>query len=246
MASSIRIFGVNIQNMNRETLMDRLLSVLDDPKGGASVACYVNVHGLNLAYDDQEFREVLNASDLVYADGMGLKIVNNLLSRHKLESAMTPPSWMHDFFGKMRKGSRVYLIGDEEAVIRRYFTAVSAEFPHLDFAGYCDGYFLRDKREQELLDTLQKVKPDVVLVGMGMPLQEKWIQRVRSLTPVKLWLPVGAYYRWMIEDQKRPPAFVTNLGFEWLYRLMLEPKRLFKRYVVGNPLFILRLLTSRK
>ena len=100
--------------------------------------------------------------------------------------------------------------------------------------------------EAEQLASLQNMRADVLLVGMGMPKQELWIARNQKDLPFSVFLSGGAVFDYLSEEISRAPLWMRNRGLEWLYRFVLEPRRMFVRYIIGNPLFALRVLLSKK
>lgn len=95
---------------------------------------------------------------------------------------------------------------------------------------------------REVVAMINAAKPDILVVGFGMPAQEKWIAENLSQLNVHLAIPVGAFFDYLAEDVVRAPRWMTDNGLEWLGRLFIEPRRLWKRYIVGNPLFLWRIL----
>ena len=108
------------------------------------------------------------------------------------------------------------------------------------------GYFNKTNEENEIIiKKINNFYTDILIVGFGMPIQEKWILKNMSKLNAKVYLNGGAFLDWISGLNKQAPYWVTHLGFEWLYRLIKEPNRLFKRYIVGNPLFIYRVIKER-
>jgi len=103
------------------------------------------------------------------------------------------------------------------------------------------------KENEKIIDKINGANSDVILVGMGMPLQEKWIkENYDRINSPAVFLPVGALFDYVSETVQRGPQWLTNNGFEWLSRLIIEPKRLWRRYLIGNPKFFFRLITQKK
>jgi len=96
-----------------------------------------------------------------------------------------------------------------------------------------------------VIEKINNFKTDILIVGFGMPMQEKWILDNMNQLTANIFLNGGAYLDWISGINKQSPSWITNLGFEWFYRLIKEPKRLFKRYVIGNPMFIYRVISER-
>ena len=232
-----RIFDIPISNLNEEELIDGVIKLLHSED--KSLVCYSNIHTLNLAYVDTYFKKILRSSKINLVDGYGVKYLSNLILCNKIKSALTPPSWINKFYSKLQPKTKIFFIGDEDFIIEKYFNMIKNKFVDLNFVGYNNGFF---ENSDEIIQKINKSKPDILILGMGQPYQEKWVYENIDKINSKIFFVVGALFRWEIGYQKRPPNFISKLGLEWFYRFILEPKRLFKRYIIGNPLFLYRLI----
>lgn len=240
--SRIELLGVEIDAIDRSGLLDRLSrwSTGAEPR----TVCYVNVHALNLAATDSAFREILNRGDLVFCDGFGVKLGARLVGRD-LPDRMTPPDWIDDFLMSLGP-SPVFLLGDEPGVAEECSSVMTAKHAGLAIAGTHTGFFeINGEENQRLIRRINESKARVLLVGMGMPRQERWIDENRSTLNPSVVVSVGALFRWYAGVEQRAPRWFTDRGLEWLFRLVRHPIRHFRRYVVGNPLFVARVLQQR-
>jgi N-acetylglucosaminyldiphosphoundecaprenol N-acetyl-beta-D-mannosaminyltransferase len=235
----VDLLGVAIDAISKDELVDTLASwAVGDSKRRAY---YVHAHALNLAYEDPVFRASLNEADLVYCDGFGAKIAASLTRQH-IPERMTPPDWI-DALLRRFVADRVslFLVGDESGVAEACAGAFRSNHAGLVVAGAHHGFFdLGSPEDVELVRSVNESGADVVLVGMGMPRQEAWIDENLDDLNVRLCLPVGALFRWYAGVDRRPPNWVTSYGLEWLGRLVRHPVRHFRRYVVGLPLLLWR------
>jgi N-acetylglucosaminyldiphosphoundecaprenol N-acetyl-beta-D-mannosaminyltransferase len=206
----------------------------------------VNVHACNIACSDPEFREILNASEVVFCDGFGVKLGARMLGK-KLGPRMTPPDWIDELFALCaRRRYSVYFLGDTGPVAGLFAGMVKEKHPALRVAGFNDGFFHLDGEESiRIIRDIQRLRPDVILTGMGMPRQEKWAWQARHRLGQGVIIATGALFRWYTGTEKRAPRWVTQSGFEWLARLAGSPRKYFKRYVIGLPLFFCRILKQR-
>ena len=117
-------------------------------------------------------------------------------------------------------------------------------YPELEIAGVRHGYFDRSENEA-VVEEINAAAPDILLVGLGMPLQERWLMENRQRLDVGVALTGGAVFDYVSGRVRRGPRLLTRGGLEWLARLLAEPRRLWRRYLVGNPLFLLRVLRQR-
>lgn len=200
---------------------------------------YLNIHAFNLATIRKDFREALNSCDILFCDGFGIKLTSKILNS-KIGKRMTPPDWVDQLFGEGVKHERsFYFIGDEPHVIQRFIETVSTKYPNIDISGYHHGFFLDNEEvENELLEDLEKKRPDILLIGMGMPRQELWAIKASGVTGNTNMITVGALFRYISGVDKRSGKWITNSGFEWLDRLIRRPRKTYLRYLLGIPFYV--------
>jgi N-acetylglucosaminyldiphosphoundecaprenol N-acetyl-beta-D-mannosaminyltransferase len=205
-----------------------------------------NAHALNLALKIPSFAAALNASHLTFCDGFGILLLDRLLGNGKLHHRMTPPDFVEDIYARLHeKGGRVFFLGDEKAHVQAYARSVEVKFTGL-VAGWHDGFFeFGSADEDAVIEEINRKKPDLLLLGMGMPRQELWGIRNKQRLCCKRILSVGALFSWKTTDRRRGPRWATDHGFEWLFRLGFEPRRVWKRYLVGLPEVVIRLIIHR-
>ena len=238
-----RIQGIDISVVD----LPDLLQAIDElaQRNHPALVNNVNVHACNLAFKQPAFREVLNASEVVFCDGFGVKLAGWLTGR-RLGQRMTPPDWIDDLFALcVHKNYKVYFLGDEERVVQLFVDKVKATFPELVVAGYHDGFFeLSGEANQTLIETINKSGADIIITGMGMPRQELWAWAAKPHLQKGVIIAAGALFRWYTGVEKRAPKWMTGCGLEWLDRLLASPRRHFKRYVIGLPVFFFRVLRA--
>ncbi len=206
----------------------------------------VNVHGLILAYRNRDFMHFLQDADLVFCDGYGIKFGARMLGIN-VPQRMTPPDWIDDFASAVaRAGQSVFALGDEEGVASLFQQTLAANHKGYLDAGSSDGFFDKTGPENDaLIDRINSSGAVHLLVGFGMPLQERWIEANRDRLAVKVVYPVGALFRWYVGYEWRAPKWMSDHGLEWFARLMRHPIRHFRRYVLGNTLFLARVFKAR-
>lgn len=207
-----------------------------------------NAHTLNLGWIDPEYRQILNTADLVLNDGAGVSWAarrQGVTFKQNLVGT--------DFIPRLcalteEKGYSYFFLGAAPGVAQAAGRELKGRYPGIKVAGVHHGYFSGEE-EGEVLQEIRNARPDILLVAMGNPLQEKWIYRHRDELGGAVAIGVGALFDYLSGRVPRAPAWMRHLGCEWLYRLAIEPRRLWRRYVLGNPLFIWRVLrtgTARK
>ena len=200
---------------------------------------YANVHAANLARRDEGFRAAYASVDAVFCDGQGLRLGAALVGR-PLPERFTPPDWIDSLLSlsPVRRAG-VFLLGGCPDVVDKALGALRVRHPDVRAAGH-HGYFLgADEDEQAVIDAVRGFGPGLLLVGMGMPLQERWVAGHRDELAADVVMTVGALIDHLSGTASRGPRWLTDNGLEWLCRLWCEPRRLWRRYLLGNPAFLL-------
>ncbi len=207
----------------------------------------VNVKGMNLAYEIPWYRDFLNNSDLVFCDGFGVLVGAKLLG-YSVESGnrMTCPDYIEDLaLACEQQDVSLFLVAGKPGVVDTTITKLTAIAPKLRIRGH-HGYFEKAGTENDLvIQKINEFKPGILYVGFGMPLQERWILDNIERIDARVFLPLGACLDFYTDTVYRGPRWMTDHGLEWLTRLVIEPQRLWERYMVGNPLFFYRLFKQR-
>jgi N-acetylglucosaminyldiphosphoundecaprenol N-acetyl-beta-D-mannosaminyltransferase len=231
----MRIFVANIpvDNLSMAEAIDRIKQFLNEDKPHFAVA--INPEKVLKAYKDRELLSILQKSDLNFVDGIGV-IWASKLFYHQRFKARVPGI---DLFLKVldvaaKKQYSVFLLGSKEETLQKAIINLKKEHPDLKIAGFHNGYF---SDEQEIVEKIQKAGADLLFVGMGSPKQEKFIYKNLSKLNVKFAMGVGGSFNVLAGEYSRAPDLVQKLGLEWLYRFILDPKRLPR--VLSLPKFIL-------
>ena len=203
-----------------------------------------NTHGVNLAVEGRAHRELLNRADLLLNDGKGVMLAARVLGKR------FPVDLNGNHFGPMllrraaRRGWPVYFLGAAPGVAQRAVERIREDIPGLKVVGTKDGYFSTDD-EPAILEELRASGAGLLFVGMGNPLQEQWLDRNMDKTGARLGVTVGALFDFQAGEIRRAPGWVNRLGLEWAFRLLTEPRRLWRRYLIGNPTFMWRVVRQR-
>ncbi|WP_367715957.1 WecB/TagA/CpsF family glycosyltransferase [Nitratireductor sp. GISD-1A_MAKvit] len=204
---------------------------------------FLNAHNANVAIANRQFRQALPGF-LVLADGVGVDIASKVLYGEAFPDNLNGTDFVPDFLKSQPGKLTVGLLGSRRENALCAAEKLAQHAPQHEFVFLHDGYF-DVQQEQAILETLKEKRPDIVLVAMGVPRQELWI--AEKLGPEHCTVPiaVGALLDFLSGAVPRAPAWMRRMRLEWLFRLGLEPRRLWRRYVVGNPLFLLRVLGQR-
>jgi N-acetylglucosaminyldiphosphoundecaprenol N-acetyl-beta-D-mannosaminyltransferase len=203
----------------------------------------VNAHTLNLAWQDRSFREVLNQADFLLNDGSGVKIASRLAGRpfptNLVGTDLTP-----ELCGlAAQRGVGVFLLGGHEGVPERAAEKLKQMVPGLRISGTHHGYF-SEAHNEGVVERINRSGAGILLVAFGNPLQELWIHRNSSKLRCDLCMGVGGLFDHLSGRLKRAPSWMRRAGIEWVDIVVRQPHK-WRRYLVGNPLFITRALLDR-
>ncbi len=242
----VGIFGVRFHCLT----VTQLLSFIVDRSTADRQAIIgnVNVRALNLAYELGWFQTFLNHCDLVFCDGFGVLLGARLLGdRLPRQYRMTAPDFIDDLATACAQAQKsLFLLAGNHGVAERAAEKMRQQHPGLTVHAH-HGHFAKHGPENKaVVDVINTAQPDILLVGFGMPLQEEWILANREALAAKVIMPLGAFLDFYTGRVPRGPRCLTGNGAEWLTRLCTEPLRLWKRYLLGNPLFLYRILKERR
>lgn len=204
---------------------------------------YGNIHTLNQAYRDRDLRQALARADMVYCDGAGVRWGARLLGK-SLPERMTGADWIYNVAEMCQDGQyNLFLLGGAPGVANAAAARLWSLYPGLHIVGIQHGFFPQEGPENEaVIQTINRHPPHILLVGLGTPVQEKWISRHRSRLNVPVVWAMGGTMDFVSGRVPRAPQWMCQHGLEWLFRLLVEPRRLWKRYLIGNTLFFWRVL----
>ena len=204
---------------------------------------FLNAHNANIACVDREFAKALT-DFLILPDGIGVDIASRLLHGAPFPANLNGTDFVPGFLRSVSQPLTVGLLGASRSNADTAASRLAALAPQHSFAVIHDGFF-SSAQEREIVERIEALRPDVLLVAMGVPRQELWIARNISERHCTMPIAVGALLDFLSGAVPRAPAWMRRLRLEWLFRLALEPRRLWRRYIVGNPLFLARVLRQK-
>jgi len=217
-------------------------------RGGKVLVLSGNIHSFNIAYENPAVRQLFVRADYVRIDGEGLRLGARLLGQ-KLPPRATLADFIWDLAAQCEAHSfSLYLLGAAPGVAERAAARLRERYPALRVVGVMHGFFDRDPEStgnEEVIRRINAARPNVLVVGLGMPAQENWLIANWDRLDVNVTFTGGAVFDYVAGDVRRGPRWMRDHGMEWLARLLLEPRRLARRYVVGNPLFLFRVIKQR-
>ena len=208
---------------------------------------YVNAHVVNQARAIPQLAEALRRADLVYCDGYGVRLAARVLGK-SVPHRMTGADWIWAMSRLCElAGHGVYLLGSEPPLAREAAARLRRRCPQLRVCGAHHGFFDLDSPHNErVIEDINEHQPRIVLVGMGTPKQELWVDRYGGrLDDCVVWT-VGSLFDYVSGHTPRAPRWLADNGLEWIFRLAIEPHRMWRRYLLGNPVFLRRVLTESK
>lgn len=229
-----------------EELQDEIRRLVASGKQGTVLN--VNAHCLNLLYESPALRAFFDDADLVFCDGSGVMLAARLLGG-RIPARITYADWAWRLAAFAEAESlSLFLLGARPGVAESAALKLRERYSGLKIVGVRHGFFDHSAGSAEneaVLEDINAAGPDILLVGLGMPLQETWLVQNRHRIEAGVTLTGGAVFDYVSGALRRGPRVLTQNGLEWLARLILEPRRLWRRYLLGIPLFLLRVLGQR-
>ena len=237
----VRILGVMVDDLPYAVAVASLRAAMQAPTRRSLF--FVNAHTLQLASKSDAFRRVLNEADLVLGDGTGVRWaarLNGVRLQANLNGTDLIPALMAAAEGD---GRRCYLLGATPEIAARAAAILERSYPGWSIVGHHHG-FLDDAETERIIATIETARPHLLLVGMGNPIQEHWIAAHRDRLSANLCVGVGGLFSYLTGDYRRAPPVMRRLGLEWV-AVLLTQRRKWRRYVIGAPMFLIRVLGER-
>ncbi len=232
----VHMFGVPVDACDLEGCVDWIN--LQVRQNTTRHIVLVNAAKLVKAQWDEELAAIIRKADLVGADGVPVVWVSKIFG-NPLPGRLNGTDLMYRIFElSVQKGYRLYLLGARTQVIQKAVEHLKQMYPGIQIAGYRCGYFQDEEEIDSAIRTIAESKTDVLLVGMSSPMKEKFVRQYIDRFHVKIIHGVGGSFDILGGLTRRAPVWMQNYGLEWFYRLCQEPKRLWKRYLVLNSVFI--------
>ena len=239
----VKILGVRVNGVTRRDALQAIEGFIRS--GTPHQVCVANVWTTVLMQSDPELLRINNSAALVVADGMPLAWVSRLFGS-PLPERISGSDLFHGFHEiAAAKGYKVFLLGSSPRTLRALTRSLRSSHPDLKIVGTYSPPFKEEfsaEDSRKMLEAVNGARPDLLWVGLSAPKQEKWIGRNLSRLEVSAAVGVGAVFDFASGFRRRAPMWMQRTGIEWLHRLCLEPSRLWKRYLIGNSLFIWHVL----
>lgn len=236
--NNLKFFNIQINKVDYSDIFRFLMDPSFDEV--QKIISYANIQTINLALKDYKFGEVLNKFSLIHPDGIGVFLASKFLYG---KGGFTKRITGSDFYVKLINKSlkekwSIFFFGDTEETLSK----IQKRHPELKIAGICNGFNFNN---DNLINEINNSNADIVIVGLGSPKQEEWIISNKNKIYAKVTIAVGDGIKVFAGIKKRGTKFIQKIGLEWFVRLIHEPKRLWRRYLIGIPLFIFRVINYK-
>ncbi|WP_299490244.1 exopolysaccharide biosynthesis polyprenyl glycosylphosphotransferase [uncultured Shewanella sp.] len=238
---TVTLFDVSLSNMRMVELLDKIITFANT-SGPMQHLAFVNADCFNISITHSHYQQTLQQCKHIFADGIGVRIACMWKGAKLIDNLNGT-----DMFPKLceqlaQKRLPLFLLGGEPGIAEQTANKMQKKYPELIIAGTQHGFYHLDKSTDntEIIERINQSGATVLLVAMGVPTQELWLNKYQSQLKVGVGIGVGGLFDFYSGKIKRAPLWVRQLGMEWSYRLLQEPQRMWKRYIIGNPLFLLR------
>jgi N-acetylglucosaminyldiphosphoundecaprenol N-acetyl-beta-D-mannosaminyltransferase len=237
--NKINILGLNIINASYEDIVNTIFEKLQKKEK-------LSFHNVNasilLKYiNDKEFKNSLDSFTRLYSDGTGMYFASRFCyGKNGLKQRITGTD-LYSYILNYANSNKLkcFFFGGSEESANLLPGVLRSKYPGISVAGIIPR---TTEMKTEVADEIKNSKPDILFVGLGTPYQEKWIAEYSDIISVPIQIAVGSGLEFISGSKKRAPAFFLKFGLEWLYRIYLEPGRLWKRYIFGIPIFIFKII----
>ncbi|NLM51178.1 MAG: WecB/TagA/CpsF family glycosyltransferase [Clostridiaceae bacterium] len=239
MRNTARILNTNIDKITMDEAVDFVLSAL---KNGEKRVIYTpNSEIVMLAYEDSSFSDILNSADLTVPDGIGVVYASRIL-KDPIKERVAGFDLVNAVFDRIKDTNyTVFLLGASPGVAEKAKENLEKMYPGIKIIGVHDGYF---KDGQKVCDYISSLSPDILLVCLGAPKQERWIYEHKDKISAKIFIGAGGSLDVFAGNVKRAPLAWQKMGLEWLYRLIKQPSRFFR--MLSLPKFLITVIFKGK
>lgn len=242
MQDRVTILGVSIDNIDENEAAKKTKELIEKSKKSCEIIVAPNVEFIMTAQKDKEFFDILKIAKLATPDSVGVMIAGKI---QKKPFKQRIPGQL--YFRKVlemaeKEELTVYLLGGKDDIPKRAKENVEKLYPNLKIVGYHEGYFEKDS-EENVIKEINSLQPNILFVAMGAPKQEKWIYRHKDVLKVDVAAGQGGTFDYEAGNIKRAPKTIQKLGIEWLWRLILQPSRIKRMYVL--PIYLLKIIFTK-
>jgi len=238
----VNILGVGISAINMASALKTINGWIE--RRESNYVCITGVHGVIESQRDEQMRKIHNSAGLVTPDGMPLVWISRLKGRPQVERVYGPDLMLAVCELSQIKRYRHFFYGGAPGVPEKLTKNLIDRFPNMTIVGSYSPPFRSpsEEEDEQIVSLINQSKPDIVWVGLSTPKQERWMAEHISRLKPSVLIGVGAAFDFHAGLKKQAPRWIQKIGMEWFFRLLSEPRRLWKRYLVNNPLFLLLII----
>ena len=231
----INVYGISISITEGSDLNDAIATAISSNTKLSITYC--NAYIVNRICNDAALLPLLNSFDIIHPDGIGIFLASKFLfgSKGLVKRFSGSDYYLFLIEQAIKFNWGIFFFGHDDITLGK----IALKHPRLRITGYHSGYGFAD---EDVISAINESKPDILIVGLGFPKQEKWILKHLSKIDCKAVITAGDGIKVFAGTKIRGPKFVRTIGMEWFIRLLSNPFRYFKRYVIGNPLFLYRII----
>jgi exopolysaccharide biosynthesis WecB/TagA/CpsF family protein len=236
-----KLFGLIIHNDSMRSAVEWALSPLsinNNNNTKCKVGYFINANSVNLTVHNSDLRERINSADRCFADGAGMRLAAKYIGVRICENINGTDMLPYLCAAAQKSNKSIYMLGSKPGVADKAAQKLLEKYPNLNIAGTQDGYF-KPGHTKNVISRINQSGADILLVAMGSPIQEEWLEKNSAQLHCTTALGVGGLFDFYSGNIARAPMWMRTSGMEWVWRLLQEPKAKFHRYVVGNPLFLI-------
>jgi alpha-1,3-mannosyltransferase len=238
--NSRNIQGVNVSNLSKLEALELIAESVDN--NDCTKIAYANAHTINLTNEQESYKKTLEGF-IVLPDGIGVDLASKYRYGDKFKANLNGTDFTPEIFNHL-KNKRIYILGAQEGLAQKALNIWEGQYSQHFWIGSHHGY-INDEASEVVAANIKALDADILIVAMGNPIQEQWIEKYAGLTGASLVIGVGALLDFTAGEVKRAPKWVRILRAEWIYRLLQEPKRMWRRYIIGNVVFILNMVIQK-
>ena len=242
MRNTIRILGIDIDNINIDEAGEITKNLIQTSNKTCKLIVAPNTEFIMMAQKDQEFYNILRSADLATPDSVGV-MIGAKFQKKQFKQRIPGQAYFRKILEVGEKeGWTFYLLGGKDDVPKLTAENVKKYFPNIKIVGYHEGFFEKDS-EKDVINEINKLKPNVLFVAMGAPIQEKWIAKHKNELQVDVAAGQGGTFDYEAGKIKRAPKIVQKLGIEWLWRLILQPTRI--KRMMALPVYLIKIIFTK-
>lgn len=242
MSERIKLFNTYVDNLTMSETLDKVSNIID--RGVPTQHVVLNASKINLMRYDEKLTEIVNSCEVINADGASILWAAKRNNKN-LKERVTGIDLFENLLPISEQcGYRIFLFGAKEEVVTTVKEKIQKMYPKINIVGHRNGYF-NENESSDIVQEIASKKPDILFVAFSSPMKEYWISEHLQMLNVPFVMGVGGSFDVLAGKTNRAPKWMQKTGLEWFYRFIQEPKRMWKRYIIGNLKFVIYTLQTK-